>query len=529
MCGVTGIFDCRGRRAVSRELLVRMNDSQFHRGPDQGGVHLEPGVGLGHRRLSIIDLSGGTQPLFNEDSSVVVVFNGEIYNFQGLAEELKTAGHRFRTHSDTEVIVHAWEEWGAACVERFRGMFVFAIWDRNRETLFLARDRLGKKPLYYAHLPDGHLIFASELKALYLHPGLPREIDPCAVEEYFGYGYVPEPRTILKAAFKLPPGHHLTLKRGARVPAEPKEYWDVPFGAAPKGSEEDLQVELVERLREAVRIRLIAEVPLGAFLSGGVDSSAVVAMMAGLSEGPVNTCSISFGDPKFNESGFAEQVARRYGTNHRVEQVDPDDFALVDRLPISTTSPMPTAPPYLPTGCASWRAARSRWPSPGDGGDENLAGYRRYRWHTYEERLRSALPLALRRPLFGTLGTRLPQARLGAAGAARQVDLPGPGPRHGGGVLPRRLGARRRDARAALQRALPPRAARLSGGRCPAPPRRASPHRSSAVSGSVSGHEDLSGRGHPDQGGPRQHGPRPGGAGAASGPRAGGVDVVAPA
>jgi len=408
MCGVTGIFDCRGQREPSRDLLTRMNDSQFHRGPDQGGLHIEPGLGFGHRRLAIIDLSGGTQPLFNEDRSVVVVYNGEIYNFAALSEELKAAGHCFRTHSDTEVIVHAWEEWGAFCVQRFRGMFAFAIWDRNRETLFLARDRLGVKPLYYAFLPDGHLIFSSELKALYLHPGLPRQLDPGAVEDYFAYGYVPEPRTILTHALKLPPGHHLTLRRGAATPVAPHEYWDVPFIPAAPAREQDLQAELIERLREAVRIRLIAEVPVGAFLSGGVDSSAVVAMMAGLSAEPVNTCSISFGDPRFNESAFASAVARRYHTNHRVEQVEPDDFALLDKLadlydePFADSSAMPT---YRVCELARRRVTVAL---SGDGGDENLAGYRRYRWHRFEERLRSALPLRLRRTLFGTLGRVYP-------------------------------------------------------------------------------------------------------------------------
>jgi asparagine synthase (glutamine-hydrolysing) len=408
MCGITGIFDPRGGSEIERDLLARMNDAQFHRGPDEGGLHLEPGVGLGHRRLSIIDLSGGKQPLFNEDATVVVVYNGEIYNFQGLSEELKALGHRFRTHSDTEVIVHAWEQWGADCVRRFRGMFAFAIWDRNRHILFLARDRLGIKPLYYAFLPDGKLVFASELKALYVHPALPRAVDPLAVEEYFGYGYVPEPRTILKAAFKLPPGHHLTLHRGD-MRAEPVEYWDVPFRAASVTDEAAAGEELIERLREAVRIRLISEVPLGAFLSGGVDSSAVVAMMAGLSADPVNTCSISFGDPAFNEAAFAQQLAERYGTKHRVEQVDTDDFALVDKLadlydePYADSSAMPT---YRVCGLARRQVTVAL---SGDGGDENLAGYRRYRWHTYEERMRSMLPLGLRRPLFGLLGRAYPK------------------------------------------------------------------------------------------------------------------------
>ncbi|MBW8028196.1 MAG: asparagine synthetase B, partial [Ferrovum sp.] len=206
MCGLVGIFDTRGKSSLSRELLDRMNEAQFHRGPDEGGLHLEPGVGLGHRRLSIIDLSSGQQPLFNEDHSVVVVFNGEIYNFVDLMPELQALGHTFRTHCDTEVIVHAWEEWGENCVERFRGMFAFALWDRPRQKLFLARDRLGVKPLFYSLQPDGKFIFSSELKALRLYPGFDPTLDPCAVEEYFAYGYIPEPRTIYRNTFKLPPG-----------------------------------------------------------------------------------------------------------------------------------------------------------------------------------------------------------------------------------------------------------------------------------------------------------------------------------
>src|SRR5215468_9721797 len=209
MCGLVGIFDTHGRREVSRELLSRMNETLHHRGPDECGLHLEPGLGLGHRRLSIIDLSTGQQPLYNEDGSVVVVFNGEIYNFQELIPELTRLGHTFRTKSDTEVIVHAWEAWGAECVKRFRGMFAFALWDERQEILFLVRDRLGVKPLYYAELSDGFLIFGSELKSLLAHGDLPRDLDPLAVEEYFALGYIPEPRTIFRAARKLPPAHSL--------------------------------------------------------------------------------------------------------------------------------------------------------------------------------------------------------------------------------------------------------------------------------------------------------------------------------
>ncbi len=280
MCGITGIFDTRGRSDIDRATLVRMNESQHHRGPDEVGLHIEPGVGLGHRRLSIIDLSTGQQPLYNEDRSVCIVYNGEVYNYQALIAELTALGYRFRTKSDTEAIVHAWEAWGEDCVGRLRGMFAFALWDRNRETLFLARDRLGVKPLHYALLPDGTLLFGSELKSLLAHGGLRRDIDPPAIEEYFALGYVAEPRTIFRGARKLPPAHTLAIRRGRPVP-EPREYWDVRFSQSTSIGVAEACEELRRRLDESVRLRMIAEVPLGAFLSGGVDSSAVVATMAG--------------------------------------------------------------------------------------------------------------------------------------------------------------------------------------------------------------------------------------------------------
>src|SRR4029434_810380 len=213
MCAIVGIVDVSGKRPIARELVARMNDSQFHRGPDEHGFHFEPGVGLGHRRLSIIDLATGQQPLYNEDGSVVVVYNGEIYNYQSLIPELQALGHSSHTRSDTEVIVHAWEAWGARCVERFRGMFAFALWDRNQETLFLARDRLGVKPLYYSLLPNGELVFGSELKSLMVHPGVRRDLDPLAFEEYFALGYIAEPRTIYKSVHKLAPAHTLRIRR----------------------------------------------------------------------------------------------------------------------------------------------------------------------------------------------------------------------------------------------------------------------------------------------------------------------------
>jgi asparagine synthase (glutamine-hydrolysing) len=409
MCGITGLFDTRARCDFDRALLQRMNDSQAHRGPDGEGLHLEPGVGLGHRRLSIIDLATGQQPLYNEDGSVVVVFNGEIYNYQQLIPELQALGHVFHTRSDTEVIVHAWEAWGERCVDRFRGMFAFALYDRNRETLFMARDRLGVKPLYYAVLPDGTLLFGSELKSLLVHPGLGREIDPCAVEEYFALGYVAEPRTIFTSTKKLPPAHTLTVKRGLPVP-EPVEYWDVRFTLTSPITLEEACEELNRRLEESIRLRMISEVPLGAFLSGGVDSSAVVATMARISSEPVNTCSISFDDPAFDETRFAQQVADQYKTRHFVDHVASDDFDLVDQLagiydePYADSSAIPT---YRVCQLARRHVTVAL---SGDGGDESFGGYRRYQLHMMEERLRSVLPLGVRRPVFGLLGRLYPKA-----------------------------------------------------------------------------------------------------------------------
>lgn len=408
MCGIAGLWTAERGATVDRALLERMIGSIAHRGPDGDGVHIEPGVGLAHRRLAIIDVSGGAQPLGNEDSSVMITYNGEIYNFQELARELQALGHRFRTHSDTEVVVHAWEQWGEDCVRRFAGMFVFAIWDRNRQALFIARDRLGKKPLYYAWLPDGGLAFASELKALLVHPRIARDIDPQAIEEYFGLGYVPDPRSILKSVRKLPAAHTLLVSRSGTRPS-PREYWDLPRFATARTDEATACTELVERLREAVKTRLISEVPLGAFLSGGVDSSGVVAMMAQASSEPVNTCSISFSDPQYDEAQYARQVAERYRTNHHVERVESDDFGLIDTLarvydePFADSSAIPT---YRVCQLARRRVTVAL---SGDAGDETFAGYRRYRWHMYEERIRSVMPYLLRRPLFGALGALYPK------------------------------------------------------------------------------------------------------------------------
>jgi asparagine synthase (glutamine-hydrolysing) len=408
MCGIVGIFDITGHRNIDRNLLSRMNETQKHRGPDEGGIHTEPGLGFGHRRLSIIDLSSGKQPLFNRDATIGVTYNGEIYNFMEIRKKLENLGYEFFTHCDTEVIVYSWEAWGEECLTHFRGMFAFAIWDRMRETLFLARDRLGVKPLYYTFLNNGLFLFGSELKSLKIHPNFPLVIDTTSVEDYFAYGYIPDPKSIYRNVYKLSPGYSLSLRRGQPIP-QPKQYWNVPFNIDSSIHKVNAIEELTKRLREAVDIRRVSDVPLGAFLSGGVDSSAVVAMMAGLSADPVNTFSISFGDPAFNESRYAQQVAERFGTYHRTEQVDPDDLTLIDKLvglydePFADSSALPT---YRVCQLARTEVTVAL---SGDGGDENFAGYRRYRWHNYEEQVRHSMPSCVRRPLFGFLGQVYPK------------------------------------------------------------------------------------------------------------------------
>jgi asparagine synthase (glutamine-hydrolysing) len=408
MCGLVGIFDPQGRAPIDRLLLERMNRAQRHRGPDGEGLHAAPGIGLASTRLAIIDPAAGAQPMFNEDASVVVVYNGAIYNFRDLQKELRARGHRFRSASDTEVLVHAWEEWGEACVGRLRGMFAFALWDARQRTLFLARDRLGIKPLHYAILPDGRLLFASELKGLLAHPDLPRRIDAFAVEDYLAYGYVPDPRTIYQGARKLPPGHWLSWRVGQSAPRE-ERYWRLRFAAREGLEARRAAEELLERLEQAVALHLVADVPLGAFLSGGIDSSAVVATMSRVAAGGVNTCSIGFDRPDHDETAFARQVAEACNTRHRVGQARVHDLAVIEDLPLVYDEPFADAS-AIPTMqlCALARQAVTVALS-GDGGDELFAGYRRHRWHLHEEWVRAVLPARLRRPLFGALGRLYPK------------------------------------------------------------------------------------------------------------------------
>ncbi len=408
MCGIAGLFDIMSTRAVDPKMLDQITDIASHRGPDERGVYIHNGVGLGHRRLSIIDLSSGQQPMKSIDENIVVSYNGEIYNFLEVRQQLIEFGYKFQTKSDTEVILYAWAEWGEACVKQFRGMFAFALFDLRTQSLFLARDRLGVKPLHYAVLPSGWVVFGSELKNVICHPEVIRNVDVEAVEDYFTFGYIADPRTIFTTVKKLPAGHALLIKRGQGVGA-PSKYWDVTFSTRHTGSEKDLAHELEERLREAVRIRLMSEVPLGAFLSGGVDSSAIVAMMAQLSNEPVNTCSIGFDAPGYDESAYAQKVAGLFQTRHRSRTMNANDFSLVDTLVKSYDEPFADAS-ALPTYRVCELARENVTVAlSGDGGDELFAGYRRHRFHAAEERVRSALPYGLRRSVFGFLGRAYPR------------------------------------------------------------------------------------------------------------------------
>ncbi|WP_417317434.1 XrtA/PEP-CTERM system amidotransferase [Emcibacter sp.] len=407
MCGIVGIVT-RPDRRPDQALLKNMMDAIYHRGPDEEGQFIDRGVALGHRRLSIIDLSSGQQPMYTEDNQVCIVYNGEIYNFPEIRKELEAMGYNFRTHCDTEVIMNAYHAWGEESVKRIRGMFAYAIHDKRNNKVFLARDRLGIKPLFYANVDDETLIFGSEHKALTIYPGLDKKIRPQSVEDYFSLGYVAEPHTIYENIFRLEPGHTLTvdMSTGSK---KITQYWNLHFDVTYRGGFDDARDELSARIREAVKIRMVADVPLGAFLSGGVDSSAVVADMATIDDKPVNTCSIAFSDPKFNEIDYANEVAKQYKTNHWTREVDPNDYSLVDKLmdiydePYADSSALPT---YRVCELARERVTVAL---SGDGGDENLAGYRRYWLHMLEEKPRQLLPYGLRKPLFGALGALYPK------------------------------------------------------------------------------------------------------------------------
>ncbi len=407
MCGIAGIFGIRDQ-PVERLEVEAMCDALVLRGPDDEGYYIDGNVGLGMRRLSIIDLDNGQQPIRNEDGSIQVVLNGEIYNFQELRKEMEALGHRFYTASDTEVIVHLYEEYGIECVHKLRGMFAFALWDEGRGKLFLARDRLGIKPLFYGEF-DGKLVFASELKALLQLPWVKRELNWSSVAHLFAFSTTPQNESIIAGIHKLQPGHMLTIERGQ--PARVNCYWDVFFEADSEHDEDYFVSGLQERLEESVRLRMICDVPFGAFLSGGVDSSAVVATMTRLSDQPIKTFTIGFPEKEYNESAHARQVAVALGTEHHELVLEPDVISILDDLawhldePFGDSSAIPT---YMVSQLA---AEHVKVVLTGDGGDEMFAGYDKYSVEQRERRYRH-IP-ALIRSLLGAVGGRMSEGTKG--------------------------------------------------------------------------------------------------------------------
>jgi asparagine synthase (glutamine-hydrolysing) len=404
MCGICGIFETRDESIVHRSTLKAMADTLYHRGPDDEGFYCCGGIGLGFRRLAIIDLEGGHQPLSNEDETVWIAFNGEIYNFEELNRRYLASGHSFRTRSDTETIVHLYEELGEDCFAQLRGMFGLALWDGRRRRLLLARDRIGKKPLFYSW--DGRrLVFGSEIKAIWKAGGIDTEMDLEALSDYFSYQYVPAPKTIYRNVRKLRPAHYLVVdKSGIReVP-----YWDIRFDQTRELSEGEWCEAFLAEYRTAVKSRLISDVPLGAFLSGGVDSSSVVALMNEV-QSPVTTCSIGFTEERYNEANDARDFAQLLGAKHNEHTVEPHAIDLVPKLawhydePFADSSAVPT---YYVSQVARRHVTVAL---SGDGGDENFAGYRRYKLTLGEERVRSFFPETLRRNLFGPLGELYPK------------------------------------------------------------------------------------------------------------------------
>ena len=408
MCGIAGIVSSNRTERIEEALVHQMCEAIVHRGPDDEGLLARNNVGLGMRRLSIIDLSGGHQPIFNEDRSAWIVFNGEIYNFPELRPELEAHGHHFSTHSDTETIVHLYEEMGADCVQKLRGMFAFALWDDRRQSLLIARDRLGKKPLHYA-LHNGKLYFASEIKSILTVTPELAEVNRAALMQYMYLGYVPDPATAFSKIHKLPPGHLLEFQHGElRV----RKYWDLPeYGTHASMSEEECLEEMEARLAEATRIRLISDVPLGALLSGGTDSSTIVALMARASSRPVKTFAIGFRQADFDESQYARLVAQKFATEHHELILEPDVVASLEKLTSSMEEPF-SDPSILPTYFVSCLARQHVTVAlSGDGGDELFAGYTRYgiqqrrqvaalipkgAWRFYRERLFPLLPKGMR-------------------------------------------------------------------------------------------------------------------------------------
>jgi asparagine synthase (glutamine-hydrolysing) len=408
MCGIAGYVSVTPS-ADSETILKRMTDSIAHRGPDDHGYYHDPYAHLGHRRLSIIDVAAGHQPMANETGSHWITYNGEIFNHLEIRPALEEAGHRYETHCDTETILHAYEEFGPASVEQFRGMFVYAIWDRDKRRLFCVRDRLGIKPFYYFW--NGRVfVFASEIKALLAHPAISAELAEPLLAEYLAFGYVSEERTLFRGVRKLMPGHHLMLDvSGREASLEIRQYWDPPRAAPSKASEQELIAETRRRLEETVRMRLMSDVPLGMFLSGGVDSSAIAALTRRLTTGPVKTFSVGYAEEQFSELSYAAQVARAIGTDHHEIRIGIDDFFNeLPKLIYHEDEPI-TWPSSVSLYFASrLAAAEVKVVLTGEGSDEIFGGYERYRWNlinTRAARVYGALPVSVRKALSNQLQT----------------------------------------------------------------------------------------------------------------------------
>lgn len=397
MCGIVGKWNYQTGAPVEQALIQGMARKLVHRGPDDEGFYIQGALGLGFRRLAIIDLSpAGNQPMSNEDGTVWIIFNGEIYNYQELRPDLERRGHKFRSRTDTETIIHLYEEYGEQCVQRLRGMFAFAIWDSRKEQLFLARDRVGKKPLKYYLGPDG-IVFASELKAILADPSVPRKIDLDAVDMYLTYQYVPHPKTGFIGIHKLPPAHTLTIHQGK---VELKRYWQLDFSKKENRSEGEWSEAIREKLNESVKIRLMSDVPLGAFLSGGVDSSAVVAFMAKNSSQPVKTFSIGFREQSHNELPYAQAIAKMYGTNHTEFIVEPKALDILPKLVYHYEEPYADSSAIPSYYVAQQTRQHVTVALNGDGGDENFAGYPWYPVQAFAQRY-AILPGAIQAIVAG--------------------------------------------------------------------------------------------------------------------------------
>jgi len=407
MCGISAFLHLTNTNAPNRELMQQMNDAQFHRGPDEGAIFIEGPAALAHRRLSIIDVATGQQPLTSVDGRYTIIFNGEIYNYRQLRDEIIAQGITFQTKSDTEVILQAWSIWKEKCVDKLNGMFAFVIWNKKEQSFFIARDRFGIKPFFYT-IHEGVFYCGSELKTLTCISNINKTLNPQSIEQYFALGYVPEPNTIFKNVYKLKPGHTLKVATGS-TKLSVKQYWDISFNGTHQGTEQELAAELTKRFKSAVASHMESEVPLGSFLSGGVDSSAVVAMMSQISNKDVTTCSIGFAVKDYNETEFAQQVAKKYHTDHKERIVESDDYDLLDKLsslydePYADSSAIPT---YRVCQLARENVTVAL---SGDGADELLAGYRRYKMLYNEDKIRAKFPKLIRKPVFGLLGKIYPK------------------------------------------------------------------------------------------------------------------------